>query len=278
MARHSWRWCTIAGMDILMGFALVTVAMALLWLWQLKSGRADWVDALWAGSIGALALLYAVMGDGAIEKRVLAALMAGGWSLRLAAYIVQRLATHAEEDGRYQELRENWGAQQRSKMFGFFMLQALVAWLFALPAWVIANDPSSALNGWVIAGVLLWVISLAGEALADRQLAAFRADPAHRGQVCNVGLWRYSRHPNYFFEWLVWFSYPLVAMGAPNVWLAWLLPWVMLLFLYRISGIPYNEKQNLRSKGEAYRRYQQTTSAFIPMPPKPRSGSRDADH
>lgn len=255
-------------MDLLIALFLVVTAMTLLWLWQLKSGRADWVDALWAASIGLLALWFAFTGDGAIEKRVLAALMAGAWSLRLAGYIVQRLASHAEEDGRYQELRANWGDQQRSKMFGFFMLQALVAWLFALPAWVVANDPSSALNIWVIAGVVLWVISLGGEAIADRQLAAFRAQPDNRGKVCNVGLWRYSRHPNYFFEWLVWFSYPLVAIGAPQAWLAWLLPWVMLLFLYRISGIPYNEKQNLRSKGEAYRRYQATTSAFVPWPPK----------
>ena len=131
-----------------------------------------------------------------------------------------------------------------------------------------ASDPSPALDVWVWIGVGFWLVSLAGESVADRQLAAFKADPGNRGKVCDVGLWRYSRHPNYFFEWLHWFSYPLIAMGAPSQWVAWLGPVIMLLFLYRVSGIPYTEKQSLKSRGDAYREYQRTTSPFIPWPPK----------
>ena len=247
---------------------LVVAAMVVLWLWQLRSGRADWVDALWAASIGVLAVFYAVFGDGAVEKRVLVALVAGTWSIRLSYHLIERLAGHEQEDGRYQAMREYWGDRAPFWMLVFFMGQALVAWLFALPAWVVANDPSRVLTIWVVLGVLIWFISLAGESLADRQLSAFRSDPANRGKVCQVGLWKYSRHPNYFFEWLHWFSYPLIAMGAPNQWIAWLGPVLMLLFLYRVTGIPYTEKQSLKSRGEAYREYQRTTSAFFPWPPK----------
>ena len=255
-------------MSLLVSFLLVAVVMTGLWLWQIRSGRADWVDVFWAGSIGALALLYAVLGDGAVEKRVLVALVAGTWSLRLTHHLAQRLSSHAEEDGRYQAMRTHWGDRANLWLFVFFMGQALIAWLFALPAWVVANDPSGALNIWVVLGVAFWFVSLAGESVADRQLASFRSDPANKGQVCRVGLWRYSRHPNYFFEWLHWFSYPLMAMGAPNQWIAWLGPVLMLLFLYRVTGIPYTEKQSLKSRGEAYRDYQRTTSAFFPWPPK----------
>ncbi|NCO18858.1 MAG: DUF1295 domain-containing protein [Gammaproteobacteria bacterium] len=240
--------------------------MTVLWLWQRRSGRADWVDVAWSLMIGVQALLYAAMGDGSTEKRILVVLVAGSWSFRLTRHLWQRVGGHAQEDGRYQAMREHWGERASFWLFGFFMLQALLAWLFALPAWVVANDPSPALDTWAIAGVAVWLISLTGESIADRQLAAFRSDPENRGKVCTVGLWRYSRHPNYFFEWLHWFSYPLVAIGAPQAWITWLGPALMLLFLYRFSGIPYAEQQALKSRGEAYREYQRTTSAFIPWP------------
>jgi len=246
--------------------------MLALWLWQIRSKRADWVDAAWAVLIGLQAIGYAVFGSGALEKQLLGALLAVTWSSRLAAHLIQRLGGHDEEDGRYQSMREHFGSKANLFFFPFFMVQALVAWLFALPVWVVVNDPSSTLDIWVIAGVAIWFASLAGESLADRQLAAFKADPANRGAVCKKGLWRYSRHPNYFFEWLHWFSYPLIAVGAPNQWVAWLGPVVMLIFLYRVSGIPYTERQSLKSRGEAYREYQRTTSPFIPWPPKDRDG------
>ncbi|TVS12183.1 MAG: DUF1295 domain-containing protein [Wenzhouxiangella sp.] len=255
-------------MLLLLSLMIVVGLMAGLWLWQRRSGRADWVDVFWAGSIGLLAVVYAIFGDGAVEKRLLVALVAGTWSYRLTRHLAVRLAGHDQEDGRYQAMREHWGDSAQFWLFVFFMGQALIAWLFALPAWVVANDPSGQLSVWVFLGVAFWFVGLAGESLADRQLAAFRNDPDQRGKVCRIGLWRYSRHPNYFFEWLHWFSYPLIAMGAPHQWIAWLGPVLMLLFLYRVTGIPYTEKQSLKSRGDAYREYQRTTSAFFPWPPK----------
>ncbi|QKK01389.1 MAG: DUF1295 domain-containing protein [Pseudomonadota bacterium] len=255
-------------MELWIALAGCAAFMMALWAWQRRSARADWVDVAWAALIGVQALAFAVTGDGSLEKRLLAVLLAGTWSLRLTRHLAVRLAGEAKEDGRYRAMREHFGRRQHLWFFVFFMAQALVAWLFALPAWVVANDASAALDIWVVLGVAVWFVSLVGESVADRQLAAFRADPANRGRVCNIGLWRYSRHPNYFFEWLHWFSYPLVALGAPGQWLAWLGPVVMLLFLYRVSGIPYTERQSLKSRGEAYREYQRTTSPFIPWPPR----------
>jgi len=254
--------------ELITAYLLVAIAMTLLWAWQLRSKRADWVDAAWAMSIGLLAVFFALTGDGAIEKRILAVVVAGTWSARLSIHMISRLLSHTEEDGRYLALREHWKGSVNVRMWLFFMGQASVAFLFALPAWVVAQDPSPNLNIWVALGVAIWLISLAGESIADQQLARFRSDPANKGQVCEVGLWNYSRHPNYFFEWLHWFSYPLIAMGAANAWVAWLGPLVMLVFLYRITGIPYTEKQALKSRGDLYRRYQQTTQPFIPWKKK----------
>lgn len=243
---------------------MALLGMSLLWAWQLRSKRADYVDAAWAGTIGVLAIFFAATGSGALEKKLLAVLVAGTWSFRLTNHMLTRLRSHAEEDGRYQALRAHWGAAVNLRMWFFFMAQAFVAWLFALPAWVVSGDTNSDLSAWVLIGVAVWMLSLYGETIADQQLARFRADPKNKGQVCQVGLWNYSRHPNYFFEWLHWFSYPLIALGAPNAWIAWAGPLVMLVFLYRITGIPYTEKQAIKSRGERYEAYQKTTSPFIP--------------
>jgi steroid 5-alpha reductase family enzyme len=120
-----------------------------------------------------------------------------------------------------------------------------------------------------VLAVAIWAGSVVGEAVADRQLARFRADPAHRGKTCRDGLWRYSRHPNYFFEWLHWFAYVVLAIGSPWAWLSWCGPVVMYVFLRWISGIPYTEAQALRTRGEEYREYQRTTPMLFPWFPKP---------
>jgi len=119
-----------------------------------------------------------------------------------------------------------------------------------------------------IAGVCLWCTALAGETVADAQLSAFKRIAANQGQVCDVGLWRCSRHPNYFFEWLVWVAYFLFALGSPLGWLAAIGPASILYLLLRVTGIPLTEEQSIRSKGDAYRRYQATTSAFAPWFPR----------
>ena len=223
------------------------------------------VDIVWSYAFGGLALFYAVFAPGWPVRRLLGAAMALLWSLRLGTHLYRRVMSHHPvEDGRYVQLRRDWAGNFAPKMFGFFQLQAAsVAWLggvFLLPA----LNPAPRLHPLELAGAALWLVAIGGESLADAQLAAFKRDPAVKGQVCARGLWRYSRHPNYFFEWLVWVAYFVFALGSPWGVLAAIGPASILYLLLRVTGIPLTEQQSLRSKGDAYRRYQAATSAFVP--------------
>jgi steroid 5-alpha reductase family enzyme len=140
--------------------------------------------------------------------------------------------------------------------------------MFSVPFLVVAYNSSPGLTFFDVLGILVWIVAVGGEALADRQLAKFRANPANRGKTCRAGLWKYSRHPNYFFEFTHWFAYILLGAGSSYYWVTFFGPAIMLLFLYKVTGIPYTEKQALLSRGEDYREYQRTTSAFIPWFPK----------
>lgn len=242
------------------------VVMVFTWIYQRQVNNAGWVDVVWSALLGMLAVAHALLGDGSDAMRWLTGAMGGIWGLRLAWHLAVRVAGEPE-DGRYQAMREHWGENQQSKLFWFFMAQALVAWLFGWVFWVTANN-AAGFSIWAALALMVWAGSILGEAIADRQLARFKHRPDSKGKTCREGLWRYSRHPNYFFEWLHWCSYPLLAIGSGYWWVALLGPVVMLLFLYRLTGIPYTEKQALKSRGDDYREYQRTTSAFFPLPPR----------
>ena len=256
-------------LDMLAGVWLLSAATQLAgWRWQQRRHNVGIVDVLWSVCLAGSAVLCAVLGQGAAAPRVLLALGGGLWGLRLARHLWRRVRAE-KEDGRYQALRARWG-NGGARWLAFFQFQALLVAVFSIPFVIVANNASTH-STWLALGALLWCGSVAGESLADRQLARFRADPAHRGRTCRVGLWRYSRHPNYFFEWLHWFSYPLLALGAPYAGLAWIAPVLMLLFLRFLSGIPFTEAQALRTRGEDYRDYQRRTSMLIPGPPRERA-------
>ena len=153
----------------------------------------------------------------------------------------------------------------------FFELQALIIALFSFP-FLAAGFRSEAPLGWLeLAGLGLAFLALCGEALADWQMQRFKA--ASKEKVCQAGLWRYSRHPNYFFESLVWWGFFLAALGSPLGGISLIAPLLMLYFLFKVTGIPLTEEFALKTKGEAYREYQRTTSAFVPWfrscPPAP---------
>lgn len=227
------------------------------------------VDLLWAYSFAPVAVFFAVAGPGWLPRRALIATLAIVWSLRLGTHLLRRVASHHPvEDGRYVQLRRDWAGVFAPKMFGFFQLQAGTVALLALPFLFPALNPSSGFHWLELVGATLWLLAITGEALADAQLAAFKREPANKGRVCNVGLWRYSRHPNYFFEWLIWVALAVIALGSTGGWLGLIAPASILYLLLRVSGIPLNEEQSLRSKGDAYRRYQQTTNAFFPWFPR----------
>ena len=251
---------------VLIGWVGLTVVFAGLWLVQRRTRDAGVVDVGWAAGIGLLALLYAAAGDGLPERRALLAAMAAIWSGRLALYILRDRVLRGPEDGRYAALRESWGDRFEPRIFAFFQAQAALRVAFSVP--VAAAMASRRPLGWLdAAAVVIWLVAVAGESVADRQLAAHRSDPSNRGRTCRRGLWRFSRHPNYFFEWLHWWAYAAAAVGSPWWWAATAAPLVMLYFVLFVTGIPPTEARAIASRGEDYRRYQRETSAFVPWFP-----------
>jgi steroid 5-alpha reductase family enzyme len=235
-----------------------------LWAIQVWTRDAATADAGWAVLVAAGTITAAVEGEGATVRRALVAGLVTVWALRLALHLLRdRVWSGRGEDGRYAALRAHWGPLASRNFLFLYLAQGIIAALFIIPA--SGAMRAGALDLWDAAGVVLWIASLSGEWVADAQLARFRADAFNRGRVCRDGLWGYSRHPNYFCEWLHWWAFVLIGGGA---WITLLGPAAMLLFLFRITGIPYTERQALKSRGEAYREYQRTTSAFIPWPPR----------
>src|SRR3954462_5408668 len=174
------------------------------------------------------------------------------------------------DDPGYAAFATEWGADSPRRMFIFLQNQGLGSIPLAFAIFVAAHVPGDGLRPADYVGALILLAGIAGEALADAQLKAFRSDPANKGRVCDVGLWRWSRHPNYFFEWLGWLAYPVIALSPDYPWsLATLLaPLFMYWILVHVTGIPPLEEQMLRSRGERYRAYQSRTSAFFPLPPR----------
>jgi steroid 5-alpha reductase family enzyme len=242
-----------------------TVLMASVYVLSVRLSNAGIVDIAWAAGFAPIALLYAAAGYGLPQRRALIAVLVILWSLRLAVHLYRRVsALHPQEDHRYARLRADWGGQVRRKMFWFFQFQALLLVVLSLPFLWVAQNPAPRLRPVEYLGAVIWLIALIGEATAHAQLQRFRSDPGHRGQVCQAGLWRYSRHPNYFFEWLIWIAYFLLALAAPYGWAALYCPALMLYFLLRVTGVPLTEELSLQSKGTAYAEYQRRTSVFVP--------------
>ena len=222
------------------------------------------VDIVWSYSFAALVLYYGLFGGGWIVRKALIATMAMLWSLRLGTHLYRRVISHHPvEDGRYVQLRKDWAGNFAPKMFGFFQMQAGSVVLLGAGFFIICLNSDARLHPLEIAGAVLWLFALTGEAISDAQLSAFKRVKENKGRVCDVGLWHHSRHPNYFFEWLTWLGYTVIALPAPFGILGLSAPALILFFLLRLTGIPATEEHALRSRKD-YRRYQETTSAFVP--------------
>ena len=248
----------------------LSLTMAGAWLVALRTGRSGWIDAIWSfatGGFGAAAALLPFAGGDIPARQVLVAALALFWSLRLGIHIAIRTA-HGGDDPRYRQLREEWGSTFRSRLFWFLQIQASVALALALSIVIAAHNPAPGLrlSDWL--GGALLIVAIVGETIADRQLSAFRSDPGNKGRVCDAGLWGMSRHPNYFFEWLGWLAYAVIAVDLSDAypwgWLALAGPLLMYWLLAHVSGVPPLEAHMLRSRGDAFRDYQRRVNAFWP--------------
>ncbi len=255
-------------------FLLIAV-MAGAWATQRVTGNAGWSDAFWSFGVGLAGVgvaLVPVSGAGwPTGRQLLVAAAVGLWSLRLGSHIAAR-SRSGPEDARYAAFRKEWGADFQRRLFVFLMIQAAAGWFLCLTIMAAAQNPRQGLGWHDGIAVALVVAAVIGEAIADRQLQRFREKPpATRGAICEEGLWGWSRHPNYFFEWLGWLAYPLFAIdlsgGHPLGYVALSGPLFMYWLLVHVSGIPPLEAHMLRSRPEAFARYRARVPAFFPRPP-----------
>jgi steroid 5-alpha reductase family enzyme len=257
---------------LIIGLAVgLSAAMTLAWVVQRRVRNAGWVDVAWSFATGLAGIAAALVpvGGAPRARQWLVAALAAAWALRLGLHLAQRVA-HGPEDARYAGFRRDWGAAYESRMFVFLQIQAAAALLLALVILAAARNPAPGLDGADGLAVLVMAVAVVGEGVADAQLRRFRADPAHHGGVCDTGLWAWSRHPNYFFEWLVWLAYPLLAIrpGEGYGWgyAALAGPVFMYWLLVHVSGVPPLEAQMRRSRGAAFDAYAARTSRFFPRP------------
>ncbi|MCB8876605.1 DUF1295 domain-containing protein [Acidisoma silvae] len=251
-----------------------SLLMLIAWRVQQSSGNSTWVDVAWTfgtGAAGIALALWPLSGHGPMTARQgLVAVIAALWALRLGAHLLQR-ALKGRDDPRYAKLKESWGASYQWKMPAFLQMQAVSVFILAMFIMLAGRNPAPGLGLLDILAIIIAGCSIIGEALADREVARFAANPANKGKICEAGLWGWSRHPNYFFEWLIWVAYALFAIsGLSFPWgaLAWAGPVVMYLVLVHASGIPPTEEHMLRSRGDAFRDYQSRVSKFLPLPPR----------
>ena len=248
----------------LYGLAFIFTMMCVLWIIYRFTNKPMIVDAGWGFGLAFIGIFYAYLGEGDVTRRVIIAVMTSVWGIRLGLYLLVTRVLGHHHDARYDMLEKEWKKNIPLRYFIFYQTQAAAIIALTIQFIVIASNTSPRIASIEYAGILLWFISVAGQTVSDAQLNAFKNDPANKGNVCRAGLWNYSRHPNYFFEWLIWVAYLLFALGSEGGWIAVFAPAVMLFLLLRVTGIPLTEKNALRSKGESYREYQRTTSAFVP--------------
>ncbi|HTO06920.1 MAG TPA: DUF1295 domain-containing protein [Myxococcota bacterium] len=246
----------------------VTALMFGTWLVSLSRRDASIVDVVWGLGFAAIGKASSFLADGVPARRVLITVLAMVWGLRLAVYLLWR-NQGKPEDHRYQAMRRRWGARfPWVSLLTVFGLQGVLMWTISLPLQVAcaARTPES-LGALDALGVALWLVGMAFETLGDAQLARFRADPANAGRVLDTGLWRYTRHPNYFGDCLVWWGFFALAAGTPGGLWTVISPLLMTVLLRRVSGVTLLERSLSRRK-PGWAEYAARTNAFVPGPPR----------
>jgi hypothetical protein len=246
----------------LISFGAVSLIMIAIFLWAKAIKNNGIVDIFWAYNFLVITAIIWFLAEGNQERKMLVCGLGALWSLRLGIYLSFRVGGHIkEEEGRYKALREEWSD---TVFFFFFQAQAFSNVMLAIPFFIIALNTDPVISNVEYIGAALWLVSIIGEGLSDWQLQNFKKNPANKGKVCQDGLWNYSRHPNYFFQLMIWTSVFIMALSSPYGYLAAICPISIGYLIFKVTGIPMTEEQSVRSRGDLYREYQRTTSVFVP--------------
>ncbi len=249
-------------------FLLAIAFMVSLWPYATWKRKASLADRFWGLGFVVIAWATFFLGSGYLPRRLLALILVTLWGLRLSAYITLR-SWGKGEDPRYAAMRERHGDRfSLVSLFTVFGVQGVLLWMVSLPVqWAQIQSEPVQLTAWDALGVLLWAAGFTVESLADHQMARFKANPENRGKVMDRGLWRYSRHPNYFGETLIWWGLFGLALAAEGGFWTIVGPLCITTLLLRVSGVTLLEKTMLEKRPQ-YRRYMERTRAFIPWFPK----------
>jgi steroid 5-alpha reductase family enzyme len=251
-----------------LSLAGIAVGMTLLWLLSVVQRNASIVDIAWGPGFAAVAIFAAIAGDGYGGRRMLVAILASVWGLRLGGYIFLRNRGHGE-DPRYQAMRRHRGPSfWWFSLLQVFLLQGVLMWVIAMPlVWASTAAEPDRISWTDVAGAIVWAVGFGFEVVGDWQLARFKADPANRGKVMDRGLWRYTRHPNYFGDALLWWGMFIIAAGTSWGLFTIISPIMMTVLLVRVSGVALLERTQVRAK-PGYQDYIARTSAFVPWFPR----------
>lgn len=246
---------------------VIGAIMFLTWMLSVALKNASIVDIVWGLGFVAVAWTSYAVGNGDDTRRLVLALLATIWGLRLATHLAVRNIGHGE-DYRYRAMRKHWGSRfPIISLFTVFLLQGILMWTVSLALQLGQVESSPGFGPIGTMGIFVWVVGLAFEATGDQQLRKFKADPANQGKVLNTGLWRLSRHPNYFGDAVVWWGIAIVAAEAGVGVFGLIGAAVMTFLLVRVSGVALLEK-SLKKRKPEYENYIRRTSAFFPRPPK----------
>lgn len=242
--------------------------MVFAWAVQRATGKSGWIDTIWSAAVGVGGIAACLLVDNDLDRRLTMIGLIALWSLRLGLYIASRTRVGGE-DPRYEKFIADWGDSAGRQLFIFLQIQAIAAFILILAVYLAVSNVAPFPRIIDFVAICVAIAAVIGEGVSDAQLDRFRKTGKARTQVCEIGFWRYSRHPNYFFEWLFWCSWPLMALTtSPWSWLSLLAPIQMYWLLVHVSGIPPLEEHMLRSRGDAFRALQGRVNAFFPGPRK----------
>jgi steroid 5-alpha reductase family enzyme len=254
---------TILSGSVLAIFVLVTF----LYFISRIINRVDIIDIGWGIGFLIIAVLALIFSDKFYFKQIILLTMIFIWSMRLSIYLFLRIKQSSEEDHRYQEFRKSWkGNFKIQSYFKIFIFQGILILLISLPILIVNSSPSKTFNLIDFFGVSIWFIGFVIESISDYQLASFKKQKSNKGKIMNKGLWKFSRHPNYFGEILLWWGIFLLTLTNAGWYIALISPLLISYLIIKVSGIPLAEK-SLKQK-DGFKEYASKTSILIPLPNK----------